>query len=188
MRKPNIRRARPSNASREIAPLPWSYLVVLAICGCVLAAGFFLAARQHFASMELGMKNSQLRKQLEDLESENRRLLLAREISLSPAEITKTARNLGFLEINAPVVLPVSKPDKPVKAAAQIEKATPIQATPVSLTMTSYQRPVKAASSEPAVTKISSAKQTKNPAKQPKKPETAKQKPVKPELTAIAKR
>ncbi len=187
MRKPNTRRARPSSASREIAPLPWSYLVVLAICGCVLAAGFFLAARQHFASMELGMKNSQLRKQLEDLESENRRLLLAREISLSPAEITKTARNLGFFEVNAPVVLPVSKPDKPVRAA-QIEKVTPIQATPVSLTMTAYQRPVKAASSEPAVTKISSAKQTKNPAKQPKKLETAKQKPIKPELTAVAKR
>jgi hypothetical protein len=54
--------------------------------------------------------------------------------------------------------------------------------------MTAYQRPVKAASNEPAVTKISSAKQTKNPAKQPKKPETAKQKPVKPELTAVAKR
>lgn len=187
MRKPNTRRARPSNASREIAPLSWSYLVVLAICGCVLAAGFFLAARQHFASMELGMKNSKLRKQLEDLESENRRLLLAREISLSPAEITKTARNLGFFEVNAPVVLPVTSPDKPVKAAL-IEKARPIRATPVSLTMTSYHRPVKTASSEPAVTKISSAKQTKNPAKQAKKPETAKQKPVKPELTAVAKR
>lgn len=187
MKKSNTRRARPSQISREIAPLPWTYLVVLAICGCILAAGFFLAARQHFASMELGMQNSRLRKQLEDLESENRRLLLAREVSLSPAEITRTARNLGFLEINTPVVLPVANPDKTVKAA-RVQKTTPIQTMPVSLTMTAYQRPVKPTSNEPTVAKTSSAKQTKDSAKQTKKPEIAKVKLLKPELTAVAKR
>ena len=35
------------------------------------------------------MKNSRLRKQIDDLESEKRRLLLAREVSLSPAEIDR---------------------------------------------------------------------------------------------------
>jgi hypothetical protein len=63
-----------------------------------MAAGFFLAAIQHFATINLGFKNSNLREKVEDLQAENRRLLLAREISLSPAEITKTAERLGFRE------------------------------------------------------------------------------------------
>ena len=60
-------------------------------CVTVLACGFFFAARQHFASLDFGMKNSHLRKQIDDLESEKRRLLLAREVSLSPAELKKAA-------------------------------------------------------------------------------------------------
>ena len=64
------------------------------VCLVVVIAGFFLAARQHFSSMDYGMRNSKLRKQLDDLESEKRRLLLAREISLSPAEIKKAAQKL----------------------------------------------------------------------------------------------
>jgi hypothetical protein len=60
-------------------------------CMTVLACGFFFAARQHFSSMDFGMKNSRLRKQVDDLESEKRRLMLAREVSLSPAELKKAA-------------------------------------------------------------------------------------------------
>jgi hypothetical protein len=60
-------------------------------CLTVLACGFFFAARQHFSSMDFGMKNSRLRKQVDDLESEKRRLMLAREVSLSPAELKKAA-------------------------------------------------------------------------------------------------
>jgi len=60
-------------------------------CLTVLACGFFFAARQHFSSMDFGMKNSRLRKQIDDLESEKSRLLLAREVSLSPAELKKAA-------------------------------------------------------------------------------------------------
>ena len=175
MRRPNTRRAHPTNiSSREIGPLPWRYFVVIAICGGVLAAGFFLAARQHFDSMQFGMNNSQLRKQLEDLESENRRLLLAREVALSPAEITKTARNLGFLDVNATMpALPVQAQNKPAGTAqlkASGEKSPAFTATPASVTMTAYQRPVKSVSSET-----------------PKRVDTAKPKTIKPEITAIAK-
>ncbi len=60
-------------------------------CAAVLACGFFFAARQHFSSMDFGMKNSHLRKQIDNLESEKRRLMLAREVSLSPAELKKAA-------------------------------------------------------------------------------------------------
>src|SRR6478672_10642368 len=66
------------------------WLAMLA-CMTVLVCGFFFAARQHFSSMDFGMKNSRLRKQIDDLESEKRRLLLAREVSLSATELKKAA-------------------------------------------------------------------------------------------------
>ena len=184
MRKRNTPIAHPTNiSSRDIGPLPWSYFVVIAICGCVLAAGFFLAARQHFTSMEFGMKNSRLRKQLEDLESENRRLLLAREISLSPAEITRTARNLGFHEVNGgAVTLAFATPDKtmkPLVLKTVADKSHEIEVVPTSLTMTAYQRPVKAMPSEKTVKPAAPEKQLV------KKLETAKPKT---ELAVIAKR
>jgi hypothetical protein len=60
-------------------------------CVTVLTCGFFFAAQQHFSSMDFGIKNNHLRKQINDLESEKRRLMLAREVSLSPAELKKAA-------------------------------------------------------------------------------------------------
>jgi len=83
-------------AARETATISWGYFVLTVVCACVLAAGFFLAAKQHFNTMEYGMKNSKLRRQVDDLETEKRRLLLVREVSLSPAEIKRNAKNLGF--------------------------------------------------------------------------------------------
>jgi hypothetical protein len=79
----------PKTESSEIS---WRILAVIVLCGAILASGFFFAARQHFSSMELGMKNSQLRKQLSDLEAENRRLSLAREVASSPMAIQKASR------------------------------------------------------------------------------------------------
>lgn len=72
----------------------WRIVAVVIVCGLALAAGFFFAARQHFLSMDIGFKNSRLRRQLEDLESEKRRLLLAREVSLSPIELKKASRSI----------------------------------------------------------------------------------------------
>lgn len=73
-----------------------TYLLMF-VCASTLVCGFFFAARQHFSSMDFGMKNSRLRKQLDELESEKRRLLLAREISLSPSEIKKAAKKTGLM-------------------------------------------------------------------------------------------
>jgi hypothetical protein len=64
-------------------------------------SGVFFAGRQHFSWMDYGMKNSKLRKQIEDLQSEKRRLLLAREISLSPMEIKKAAKKVGIADIDS---------------------------------------------------------------------------------------
>jgi hypothetical protein len=80
--------------TKSKAPRRRSWPAVLA-CIAVLACGFFFAARQHFSSMDFGMKNSRLRKQIDDLESEKRRLLLAREVSLSPNEIKKAAAKVS---------------------------------------------------------------------------------------------
>ena len=184
MKKPSARRTHHANISeRDFSPLPWSYLIVIAICGCVLGAGFFLAARQHFTSMDFGMKNSRLRKQLEDLESENRRLLLVREVAISPVEITKAARNLGFHETNA--VLPAltmpatNKTSIPVDLKAA-NKSKAIETAPNNVTMTAYQRPVKAAL-------IDSGPKREIPEKLAKKAVSITQKAMKPELTAIVK-
>ena len=71
---------------REKDPIPWRYCLTTLACGLFLVVGFFGAARQHFSSIDYGIKNSNLRKQVEELESENRRLLLTKEIALSPAK------------------------------------------------------------------------------------------------------
>lgn len=88
-----------SGDAARSSEISWQYLVLLLICGSVFAAGFFFAARQHFLSMDYGFKNSKLKKQLEDLEAEQRRLVLDREVALSPTAIRKATRMLaGYKE------------------------------------------------------------------------------------------
>ncbi len=76
--------------------LSWGFMLLVAICACVVAVGFFFAARQHFTSMDYSIKNSKLREQLQNLETEKRRLLLAREVASSPLAIRKAATALGM--------------------------------------------------------------------------------------------
>lgn len=180
MRNRTARRSRPTNLSnRGVGTLPWSYLFVIAICGCVIAAGFLLAARQHFVSMDLGMKNSKLRKQLEDLESENRRLMLAREVAISPIEITRTARNFGFVETaESPMAIPVvateqvKKPDGPVAVKAVAIQGSRPEVIAASVTKTTYQRPAAPALPKPETAKKPAADKApnKNADKNAKKP------------------
>lgn len=84
---------------REGDPLPWRYCLLTLVCGLVLVGGFFFAARQHFSSIDFGIKNSQLKKQKDELEAAKRQLLLAKEIALSPAEIKKAAKKFGLSEM-----------------------------------------------------------------------------------------
>lgn len=92
---------RKSKVKRRRDTIPWKYCVLTVICGLFLVAGFFYAARQHFSSMEYGMKNAKLRKQIDELSSEKRRLQLSKEIALSPAEIKKAAQKMGFTTMTA---------------------------------------------------------------------------------------
>ena len=186
MRTTTARRARPANlSSRGIGSLPLSYYVVIAICGCIIAAGFLFAARQHFVSMDLGMKNSKLRKQLEDLETENRRLLLAREVALSPMEITRTARELGFVAVAETGPQPASTVVRPSDQNKAVDVAhadrSPKGEQMASVTRTAFQRPAVA----PVVHAELAAKPKNEKTEQ--KAEGVRPRIVRPDVTAVAK-
>ncbi|MEZ5345109.1 MAG: hypothetical protein R2681_06075 [Pyrinomonadaceae bacterium] len=89
--KPIKRRSR---VRRERDPIPWKYCILTLVCGLIFVAGFFMAARLHFSSIDYGFKNSKLRKELDKLDNEKRRLVLEREMALS--SISKTAEKIGF--------------------------------------------------------------------------------------------
>lgn len=86
---------------REREPVSIKYVILGAVCALILVVGFFGAARQHFASINYGIKNAKLKKQVEELKSEQRRLQLNRELALSPSEIKKSAKKIGFTEMTA---------------------------------------------------------------------------------------
>ncbi len=126
MKKRNLPKTR-ENIRREKDPIPWRYCLLTLVCGVVLVGGFFLAARSHFSSIDFGFKNSDLKKQIENLESEKRRLTLLKEIALSPAEIKKAAKKLGLTEMTASSFESVrssgEKSEKPQIAKISEEKA-----------------------------------------------------------------
>jgi hypothetical protein len=115
---------------RVTAARPLRYSVLTVICGSVMILGFFFAARQHFSSIEFGIKNSRLRKQLDELEAEKRRLLLAKEISMSPLELMKASRKVGqTASINS-------------SANPQAIRVNAASRTPVTVQKTVLSRPV----------------------------------------------
>jgi hypothetical protein len=125
MKKRNLpKNSNSEKVRREKDPIPWRYCLLTLVCGAVLVGGFFLAARSHFSSMDFGIKNSSLKKQIEDLESEKRRLLLLKEIALSPTEIKKAARKLGLTEMTASSFEVVGQ------TAAKTEKPTVVKSSP----------------------------------------------------------
>ena len=122
--------------ARQAAP-SWIYVIVTVLCVGFLAVGFFFAARQHFVAMDLGMKNSNLRKQLEQLEGENRRLVLNREVVRSPLEMKRIAARRGL------------RPADDIFAAAnagakQSESSRLIQKTAISAPAKTQGKPLKA--------------------------------------------
>lgn len=109
----------------------WRTYLMMFVCASLLVAGFFLAARQHFSSMDFGIKNSRLRKHIDDLEAEKRRLLLARETSLSPAEIKRVAKKAGLVEYSAQVTDVAQKIAPPPAPATTRQTAKPLTETVV---------------------------------------------------------
>ena len=125
MKKRNL----PKNSNREKIrrekdPIPWRYCLLTLCCGVFLVGGFFFAARSHFSSIDFGIKNSGLKKQLEDLESEKRRLTLLKEIALSPAEIKRAAKKLGLTEMTAATIQSFYPTNSSVQEKPEAEKST----------------------------------------------------------------
>lgn len=143
----NQRKVRSTRIANRNESLSFGYLILTIACATVMAAGFFLVAVQHFVSIELGFKNSTMRKQITDLEAEKRRLLLAKEVALSPVEVTRTASKLGFREAEAIIVAaaadienqtangmksetPKATDDKKAPAVTAIVSSKPVAASP----------------------------------------------------------
>lgn len=87
-------RIKVRNADEE--PRRWRTFLLMGVCLTLLVSGFFFAGRQHFSSMDYGMKNSKLRNEIIKLEAEKLRLVHTREVALSPGEIRKAARKAGI--------------------------------------------------------------------------------------------
>lgn len=112
MKKRNLPKSeKTQRPRREREPIPWRYCFLTLICGVILVGGFFFAARQHFSAIDYGFKNAKLRQQKEDLEADQRRFKLTKEIALSPAEIKKAARKIGFQDMSAANIQLFTKTD-----------------------------------------------------------------------------
>ena len=84
----NVRRERDGRAMLRQA--------LLLGCGLLLACGFAVAARQQFAAVRYGYQSEDLRREREQLLSEQRRLRLMLEERSSPAELERAAREIGL--------------------------------------------------------------------------------------------
>ena len=127
-------------AKRERETLPWKFALLTIICILFLVVGFFGAARQHFASMDYGIKNSKLRKQIDDMKQEKRRLLLEKEVALSPFEIKKSAEKIGFRERSLEDIEIVKVRKTPVEKSAIIKT---VDSKPVKTLLSVKENPLK---------------------------------------------
>lgn len=126
MQNPSV--IRQNSRTSTAAPakeLSWGFILLVLVCASVVATGFFFAARQHFTSMDYGLKNSKLREQLRNLEAEKRRLMLAREVASSPLAIRKAALGLGFRNQTDVTAIPVVAKVQPER---ETEPASIVQA------------------------------------------------------------
>ncbi len=123
MSRKNITPKTPSRkVSAERRSVPWRYRFLTVVCGLLLVVGFFFAARQHFASFDFRVKNSKLKKQIEELEADRQRLLLSKEIALSHTEIKKAAKKIGMIDATL-TNAPDSATNIPLQEKLPMEKA-----------------------------------------------------------------
>jgi hypothetical protein len=135
MQNPSVIRTRSRAAAIPTREVPWTFMLLVVVCACAVAVGFFFAARQHFTSMDYGIKNSKLREQLQNLETEKRRLLLAREVASSPLAIRKAATAIGLRQNSEVAAVQVA-------AAKPADKTTAVAAVPVKASTKSSDTPV----------------------------------------------
>ncbi len=108
------KRSRITRPAKKSASGRWKLYILMSLCSMIVVSGSFFAARQHFSSWDYSIKNSRLRKQIDDLETEKRRLILAREVALSPSEIKRNAKKLNIDQPEMAVVQ-TARPAMPAK-------------------------------------------------------------------------
>jgi hypothetical protein len=128
--KTNPNRKRSIHVSRQAVkrdrdPIARRFCVAATICGVIVAAGFFLAARSHFSSVDYGFRNSELRRQIESLESDKRRWIYLRETAMAPDEIRKSARRIGMFENRQVVSAEVTSADRRPTTAPVANSGSP---------------------------------------------------------------
>jgi hypothetical protein len=169
MQNPSAIRTRSRAKATSTRQLSWSFFLLVIICACVVAAGFFFAARQHFTSMDYGIKNSKLREQLQNLEVEKRRLMLAREMALSPVAIRKAARSVGLKDSSEVAAVPTSgiaaeKVAGAIIKARATDEISSGAATP-AVVRTSMSTPVRSKTAQPKQTGETRARVVDEPSK-----------------------
>ena len=101
---PHVRRQRDPRAARRQAIL---------LAGCLLLAfGFIYAVRQQILAVDYGYKTEALRREREELLDEQRKLLLAVEVSSSPARLEEAARELGMQPARAAQIEAAASPQR----------------------------------------------------------------------------
>jgi len=144
-KRSNPKLASPSAHIAERNSSTFLYVLLTIACAAFLATGFFFAARQHFAAMDLGMKNSTLRKQIEEMEAQKRNLVLAREIVRSPAEMKRIAANKGFRQRGtsiAPMMASATTSNKPLVERTSMIEPSAVAPKPVKAFLPSGTKPV----------------------------------------------
>ena len=91
--------------TRDVSAL--SRLSLLLFCGLILAGGFVFAAKQHFAAVQYGYKNEDLRSERKRLLEERQLLSLEKEKLSSPAKLEPAARALGLKPATAGQISPL---------------------------------------------------------------------------------
>ena len=150
-------------AKREHETLSWKFTLLTIVCILFLVVGFFGAARQHFASIDFGIKNSKLRRQIDNLKQEKRRLLLDKEVALSPFEMKKSAQKIGFRERSPEDIEIVKVRQTPVEKSEIIKT---VDSKPVKTFLKVKENPlkkiIKAESDSRLLSKISDKEAKKN--------------------------
>lgn len=74
----------------------WWRCLLSVVIGITIVIGFALAAQQHFAAHEFSVENVKLQREREQLRTEQKRLLLEREIALSLDRLKQKAEKIGL--------------------------------------------------------------------------------------------
>ena len=94
-------RQRNSIIRRERDVRALTHLALLLCCALILAGGFVFAARQHFAAVQYGYESENLRRERDQLQEDQQRLLLDKEQASVPARLEFEARRLGLRPLQA---------------------------------------------------------------------------------------